>query len=190
MAYLSNDISPCDDYIQARDIESKYEELEAELECLQEALSDAEAELESAQENMADITEDNFDNDKIDADDTTEYERQKAKAEDALEDAQIDVKKAREELEEWTKDYMDDYTMWKQAYSELDNYGAISNQEQLIAESAFTDYIQQFVNDCGDVPDLPSYILLNIDWDGVASDLSVDYSQIEIDGNTFYFRSN
>lgn len=57
----------------------------------------------------------------------------------------------------------------------------------LISESYFTDYCQEFVQDIGDLPrDIPSY--LAIDWEETADNLKVDYSEIEIDGITYYFR--
>ena len=62
--------------------------------------------------------------------------------------------------------------------------------ETMIRESYMTDYLRELVYDIGDLPrDLPSYIESNIDWDGVCDDLMMDYSECEIDGVTFYFRS-
>lgn len=57
----------------------------------------------------------------------------------------------------------------------------------LISESYFTDYCQELVQDIGDLPrDIPSY--LAIDWEETADNLKVDYSEIDIDGTTYYFR--
>jgi hypothetical protein len=57
----------------------------------------------------------------------------------------------------------------------------------LIAESHFEDYCRELVNDIGDIPDnFPSYI--KIDWEQTAENLLADYTEIEINGNTFYYR--
>ena len=58
---------------------------------------------------------------------------------------------------------------------------------QLIRESEFTDYCEEMLKDCGDLPrDIPSYI--EIDWEKTAQNLSVDYSEVEINGVTFLYR--
>jgi hypothetical protein len=57
----------------------------------------------------------------------------------------------------------------------------------LIADSYFVDYCQELVSDIGDMPrEIPSYI--EIDWEATANNIKVDYSEIEIDGDTYYFR--
>lgn len=57
----------------------------------------------------------------------------------------------------------------------------------LIRESYFTDYCQELCEDIGAVPrDLPDYIA--IDWDVTARNLMVDYSTVEIDGVTYFYR--
>jgi hypothetical protein len=59
----------------------------------------------------------------------------------------------------------------------------------LINESYFTEYSKELLNDCGDLPkDLPWYIESNIDWDGVAQDLKVDYSEVTYNEETYYYR--
>lgn len=57
----------------------------------------------------------------------------------------------------------------------------------LIRESYFTDYAQELLEDCGDIPrDLPHYI--HIDWEATARDIKVDYTSTEIDGVTYFYR--
>ena len=58
----------------------------------------------------------------------------------------------------------------------------------LIRESEFTGYCEEMLKDCGDLPqDIPSYIA--IDWEKTAENLSVDYSEVEINGVTFLYRA-
>jgi len=63
------------------------------------------------------------------------------------------------------------------------NYG-----EGLINEEYFTEYCEQLVKDIGDTSELPDYIADNINWDGVAHDLRVDYTEIDFDGATYLIR--
>jgi hypothetical protein len=57
----------------------------------------------------------------------------------------------------------------------------------LIPESEFADYCKELIQDIGDLPkDLPEYIV--IDWDATADNLRVDYSAVELDGDTYLFR--
>jgi len=72
---------------------------------------------------------------------------------------------------------------------EIGDY-TFENQETLIRATEIKDYLVDMVYDIGDLPkELPSYIESNINWDGVVSDLLYDYSEVEINDVTFYFRS-
>jgi antirestriction protein len=57
----------------------------------------------------------------------------------------------------------------------------------LIRESYFVDYVQELLEDCGDIPkNLPHYI--HIDWERTARDVRVDYSCADFHGVTYWFR--
>lgn len=57
----------------------------------------------------------------------------------------------------------------------------------LIHDRHFTDYARELVEDCGDLPrDLPHYI--EVDWDATARNIRIDYSCIDIDGDTYWYR--
>ena len=57
----------------------------------------------------------------------------------------------------------------------------------LIRESYFADYCQDLVIDCGGLPaSIPDYLV--IDWEATSRNLKVDYSEVEIDGVTFFYR--
>lgn len=77
--------------------------------------------------------------------------------------------------------------------SELKGYGGDEQWRgdwypvTLIRESYFTEYCQDLCADIGAVPrDLPAYI--EIDWEATARNLMVDYSTVEIDGVTYFYR--
>jgi len=57
----------------------------------------------------------------------------------------------------------------------------------LIRDSYFVEAMQELVSDIGDLPkEIPSY--LEIDWEKTARNLRVDYSSVEFDGVTYWYR--
>lgn len=59
----------------------------------------------------------------------------------------------------------------------------------LIRETYFTEYAEELCKDIGDLPsDLPWYIESHIDWDGVASDIKMDYTEVDFDGVAYLIR--
>jgi polyhydroxyalkanoate synthesis regulator phasin len=57
----------------------------------------------------------------------------------------------------------------------------------LIRDSYFVDYVQELLEDCGDIPkNLPHYI--HIDWERTARDIRVDYSGADFHGVTYWYR--
>lgn len=57
----------------------------------------------------------------------------------------------------------------------------------LISEVYFVEYAQELCQDIGAIPDdFPSYI--EIDWEVTARNIQMDYSEVEINGMTYYFR--
>ena len=105
---------------------------------------------------------------------------------DTFEDIRLDE----EEIESWRDNWQTELEVIEDI-NELENsvgsewsYGVT-----LIDEDDFQDYCEELVSDIGDLPkDLPSYISNNIDWEGIAEDLKVDYSEVEFRGTTYLFR--
>ena len=56
----------------------------------------------------------------------------------------------------------------------------------LICESHFTDYAEQLVCECYDLGKLPSFV--HIDWEATAREVKTDYSEVGIDGITYFYR--
>ena len=112
-------------------------------------------------------------------------------AREALEEGEKpDLFDAEEELDEWNSENEEEYEALKalcedgESYASDWNYGAT-----LIHEDYFTEYAEELCREIGDIPnDLPDYIACNIDWDGVAQDLKVDYTEIDFDGQTYLVR--
>jgi hypothetical protein len=56
-----------------------------------------------------------------------------------------------------------------------------------IRDSYFTEYAEDLVKDISDMPrDIPSYI--EIDWEATARNIRQDYSSVEFDGETYWYR--
>lgn len=97
-----------------------------------------------------------------------------------------------EQFKDW---YSDEYELYEELEKlrELreDLSGADEDFEDgiiLIAEDYFTAYCKDLVEDIGDMPVFPGYMLVEIDWDVTADNLRVDYSEVTIDGNTYLYR--
>lgn len=57
----------------------------------------------------------------------------------------------------------------------------------LINSDYFTDYTEELVKDCYEFPrEIPSWI--EIDWEKTADNVKVDYTTIDIDDETYYYR--
>lgn len=78
---------------------------------------------------------------------------------------------------------------WEELESEIRAYG--ENEPTLISADYFTEYCEELCKEIGDFPkDLPWYIANHIDWDGVASDIKVDYNEVTLDGEDYLIRSH
>ena len=63
------------------------------------------------------------------------------------------------------------------------NYGAT-----LIPESDWEEYVEDLVKDCGYISnDVPWWIV--IDWAATADNIAADYSTVDYDGDTYYYRN-
>ena len=63
----------------------------------------------------------------------------------------------------------------------------------LIRESHFTDYIKELIHECYEMPPEMKtgrwpYCHITIDYEAAARDAKVDYSTVEIDGVTYFYR--
>lgn len=56
----------------------------------------------------------------------------------------------------------------------------------LINESHFVDYCQDLVCDCYDLKGIPTFV--HIDWEATSREMRVDYSEVTIDGVTYFYR--
>lgn len=151
------------------EIASEIDEARERFETAKEAVDEARDELEDAYGvELQEQCQDNLD----------EYLYEVADAENDLTDAE----------ERLAEEYDED--KHNEIRAIFDEVSGAEHGVQLIEESYFTEYTKELCVDIGDIPsDLPDYIANNIDWDGVAGELKIDYSEIEYDGNTYYYRN-
>ena len=101
-----------------------------------------------------------------------------------------DIRFEEEEIESW-KEYFEEEL---QEIEEINSIEVELGSEfeygvTLVDVDDFEDYCEELVSDIGDLPkDLPSYIANNIDWEGVAEDLKVDYTEVTYQGNSYLGR--
>lgn len=95
-------------------------------------------------------------------------------AEDALENAEMNFSDIKAELEQLNA-VKEEVPEW-------------NSGNQLILDSHFKEYAEQFADDIGAVDRNGKWPHNCIDWDMAAEELKRDYSSIEIEGNTYWYR--
>ena len=119
--------------------------------------------------------------------------------EEGYEDKQNDIDNKLEEIAEKESEIQDCEFEYNRYCEELAELEALkeeieSNSDegfeygiQLIHESDIDDYLNEMLVDCGYIPkDMPSWIEIN--WEATYNNMKQDYSEIELNGNTFYVR--
>ena len=88
------------------------------------------------------------------------------------------------------QDTIDEYEAIKDFVEQLEGYGDFEHGESIISEDYFEQYCEEFIKDCGYIPnDLPAFIENNINWDGVADDMKQDYTEASYNRQTYLMRS-
>lgn len=84
---------------------------------------------------------------------------------------------------------IDEYNNLINFASEIENNNSeYSDGMGIIHEDEFTDYVKEMLEDCGYISqDFPSWI--TIDWEDTADNVKQDYSSVDYNGDTYYFRS-
>ena len=150
-------------------IESLKNDYESDLESLNDELNDLESELYDIE------NEEDYDDKQNDIDNKLE---EIAEKENEIQECEFEYNRYSEELTELEslKEEISDNS------DEGFEYGL-----QLIHENYIDDYLDELLEDCGYIPkDLPSWI--EIDWQATYDNMKEDYSEIELNGNTFYVR--
>jgi len=107
-----------------------------------------------------------------------------------LETAQTDWNDDEDNTIQWNVEFADDDDELDtlRAIDEECNYGDWEYGTTLIRYSYFTEYVQEMLEDCGDISkDLPDYIV--IDWEATASNINYDYTSVDFGDITYYLRN-
>ena len=180
----STDFNWGDNTIDSRDIINYYEERLDEKETYESIVEEAEEALEEADEEylssrMAYERDDS---------ERERYEYLEKVYEDSLKD-----------LEDATKDLEDafdhdEFKLLEDIISQGEGSPDWSYGETLIHESYFTQYIEELINDCYEMPkeflngNWP-WNHMEMDWESAAEEAKSDYMTIEADGETYYIRA-
>lgn len=98
------------------------------------------------------------------------------------------VSENREALEDWDNSNKDELDALIAFTKELADYCPDwEHGTTLIRDSHWDDYVQELLEDIGDLPkDLPNYIV--IDWERTGANIQMDYTSGEFDGVTYWAR--
>ena len=162
--------------IDSRDIQEEIDNIEglkndyeSDLESLNDELNDLESELYDIE------NEEDYDDKQNDIDSKLE---EIADKENEIQDCEFGYNRYSEELAE--------LEALKEEISNNSDEG-FEYGIQLIHENDIDDYLHELLIDCGYIPkDMPSWI--EIDWQATYDNMKQDYSEIELNGNTFYVR--
>lgn len=73
--------------------------------------------------------------------------------------------------------------------SECD-YGDFRYGEAIIGRDYFEEYCEEFVKDCGYLPnDIPGFLEVAIDWEKVADQLEMDYTTVNFENDEYLIRA-
>jgi hypothetical protein len=86
-----------------------------------------------------------------------------------------------ETYEAWKK------ALWDDAGYEIDDVA--ENEPTMIPAYDFTEYAQELAEEIGAISHNQNWPNYCIDWERAARELKMDYSSVEVNGETYYFRS-
>lgn len=93
-----------------------------------------------------------------------------------------------EEIESWKQDWQEEINQITCIDEVEDEIGSeFDFGVTLIPEDDFTDYVEDLLKGCGYISDdFPSWI--EIDWEATAENVKQDYSELEYEGGTYFYR--
>ena len=93
-----------------------------------------------------------------------------------------------EDVQKWKEDNSDDFDHIEEIDELEDEISEFTFGKTLIPNDDFTEYCEDMINGCYYMKNVPSFVKDNINWDGVASDLEVDYSSVTYQGESYFYR--
>ena len=173
----TSEINWGDDIIDSRDIISRYEELLIEEEYL-------EGVVEEAKEKVSEFLKEHGGEENL-----TEDQRE------CLDDLDKELEEAEGNLIEFNSSFeKDELETLKEVITQGESSPDWSYGEQLIHEDYFTEYTEELVNDCWEMPKEFNegkwpWNHMFMDWESAAEELKQDYFTIGVQGETYYIRA-
>ena len=130
----------------------------------------------------------------IDSRDVTErieeLESELQDLESEIDDTNVETDQAKQDLKDWEEENLEELEALQALAKEASGYAPDWQYgEALIREDYFTEYCEDLCKDIGAIPsDLPWYIARHIDWDGVAREIKMDYTEVDFDGVAYFIR--
>jgi predicted nuclease with TOPRIM domain len=161
---MANAINNTDDTIDSRDVIERIEELQTEIDDLDSEYSDANDALEAAEENPAQLEESG----------------------QTIEELRAAVADARENVDDWNNsEEGEELRALLALQEEAEGYAPDWRYgSQLIRDSYFEEAMDEMVEECYPVPDMPWWMSISIDY----SALQQDYTAVDFDGVTYWVR--
>ena len=151
------------DIIDSRDLVRRYEELKEERADLLEVTKDLDGQLADARE-------------------------QEGSNQDLIDELAGDLEDAVDQLDQWDDENSGELDALESIIEEGSGYGEFEDGTSLINESYFVEYARQLADDIGAVNNEAHWPNDHIDWESAAEDLKTDYTTLEIESDTYYYR--
>lgn len=177
--------SSSSDIIDSRDIEERIQELqnlvpEESQDVLEEKLDNLKDKMTSLEEEI----------DQVDA--SEDHEGVLGRLEQEKEELQEEIEEVEEYLEAFSDlaDEVEELQLLLELKEEVEGYSSEwEHGVALIRQSYFETYAQDLADDIGAIDRNANWPLNHIDWEAAADELLHDYSEVEFDGVTYYFRN-
>ena len=158
-------------------------DIQEELDNIESLKNDCESDLESFNDEL-----NNLESDLYDIENAEYYEGKQNDIDTTLEEIstkELEIQECEVEYNRYSSE-LEELEKLKEEVSNNSEEG-FEYGIQLIHENDIDDYLHEMLVDCGYLPnDLPSWI--EIDWQATYDNMKQDYSEIELNGNTFYVR--
>ena len=157
--------------------------IQEEIDNIEGLKNDFELDLESLNEEL-----NNLESDLYDIENAEDYEGKQNDIDDKLEEIstkELEIQECEFEYNRYSEELVELEELKEEVSNNSDEgfeYGI-----QLIHENEIDDYLHEILVECGYIPkDLPSWI--EIDWQATYDNMKQDYSELELNGSTFYVR--
>lgn len=174
------------DNINSSEVSSKIDELECDLSCKQDDIIEHEEEIEQYDDEIAEIEEEITALDaKTDFDEIDRLNNNIDAIKDSIDAVKGNISLVRNDI----IDVKEELEPLQELQDDAEGYcgGSWHSGVILIHENNFEDYARELASDMGDIND-NNWPYCHIDWEAAAEALKMDYTTVEFECTTFFFR--